>query len=178
MSATFSGTILYLWILFFLFLFVWFMCFMCVWCVYYVFYVYMGQVPEIKLMMIADSGLSRAENRLVLTDISDRAAAVWRTELRWSSLPKSNLSIFALKVSRISLCRAMSVASINITMPCTTSRCSASYVRVKRGTAGICCGAGRAAIDRYPAPDGPTAANPPHPKQRCIAKVNGEHILK
>ena len=49
---------------------------MCVWCVYYVFYVYMGQVPEIKLMMIADSGLSRAENRLVLTDISDRAAAV------------------------------------------------------------------------------------------------------
>jgi len=33
-------------------LFVWFMCFMCVWCVYYVFYVYMGQVPEIKLMMM------------------------------------------------------------------------------------------------------------------------------
>ena len=33
-------------------LFVWFMCFMCVWCVYYVFYVYMGQVLEIKLMMI------------------------------------------------------------------------------------------------------------------------------
>jgi len=28
------------------------MCFVCVWCVYYVFYVYMGQVPEIKLMMI------------------------------------------------------------------------------------------------------------------------------
>ena len=32
--------------------FVWFMCFMCVWCVYYVFYVYMGQVPEIKPMMM------------------------------------------------------------------------------------------------------------------------------
>jgi len=25
---------------------------MCVWCVYYVFYVYMGQVPEIKLMIM------------------------------------------------------------------------------------------------------------------------------
>jgi len=32
------------------------MCFMCVWRVYYVFYVYMGQVPEIKLMMIKHTG--------------------------------------------------------------------------------------------------------------------------
>ena len=28
------------------------MCFMCVWCAYYMFYVYMGQVPEIKLMIM------------------------------------------------------------------------------------------------------------------------------
>ena len=51
-------------------------CVSCAFGVCIVFYVYMGQVPEIKPMMIADSGLSRAENRLVLTDISDRAAAV------------------------------------------------------------------------------------------------------
>jgi len=44
-----------------------------------------------------------------------------RTELRWSSLAKSNLSIFALKVSSISLWRAMSVANINITIPCSTT---------------------------------------------------------
>ena len=41
-------------------------------------------------------------------------------------------------------------------------------VSCKRGTARICCcapcccGAGRAAIDRYILPAGPTAANPPH----------------
>jgi len=49
-----------------------------------------------------------------------------------------------------------------------TSLCSASYVSCKRDTARICCcvpcccGAGRAAIDRYLLPAGPTAANPPH----------------
>jgi len=44
---------------------VWFVCFMCVWCVYYVFYVYMGQVPEIKLMITASVEITPAVEQAV-----------------------------------------------------------------------------------------------------------------
>ena len=37
-----------------------------------------------------------------------------------------------------------------------------AFAAARRAAAPCCCGAGRAAIDRYLLPAGPTAANPPH----------------
>jgi len=44
---------------------VWFVCFVCVWCAYYVFYVYMGQVPEIKLMITPSVEIAPAVEQAV-----------------------------------------------------------------------------------------------------------------
>ena len=76
-------------------LFVCFMCFMCVWCVYYVFYVYMGQVPEIKLMMMMTFRWSLSSRSVISQSDPPHADAAIETDLpavRPATTPDRNLS--------------------------------------------------------------------------------------
>jgi len=52
------------------------------------------------------------------------------------------------------VCVQLPASAVNVALP--------AFTAARRAAAPRCCGAGRAAIDRYLLPAGPTAANPPH----------------
>ena len=51
-------------------------------------------------------------------------------------------------------CVQLPTSAVNVALP--------AFAAARRAAAPCCCGAGRAAIDQYLLPAGPTAASPPH----------------
>ena len=52
------------------------------------------------------------------------------------------------------VCVQLPTSAVNVALP--------AFAAARRAAAPCCCGTGRAAVDRYRPPAGPTAANPPH----------------
>ena len=65
---------------------------------------------------------------------------------------------------RKQVCIQLPTSAVNVALP--------TFAAVRRAAAPCCCGACRAAIDRYLLPTGPTAANPPY--AAAAVKLNRE----